>query len=308
MPEISSSGREICSHRQQDPEPGTGSSCSSQGGHRRGNWLQRDPSADDLHQDPGARCRRSAAARPEICSHRQQDPEPGNREQLQRDPLPGAAARAAGIRSRVPGDLQRVPFSAATGAELGHQSSRKGKQTVKQSQAAGTRQIWPESGQRQRDPSADDLHQDPEPGAGDQQPGRPEQLQEITKGGIRVTEKGYKQKIIASCTSIGTYKKEFDLIIDRLAFMYARRDLTKEQYKQSGETLVIEQVNKNGSKYTVRNPYLTELDNCNKIILELEKELGLTPLAKKKIDGGIVEEKEDDPFTAALAQLTLVKS
>ena len=54
--------------------------------------------------------------------------------------------------------------------------------------------------------------------------------------------------------------------------------------------------------------YLTELDNCNKIILELEKELGLTPLAKKKIDGGIVEEKEDDPFTAALAQLTLVKS
>ena len=90
--------------------------------------------------------------------------------------------------------------------------------------------------------------------------------------------------------------------------MYARRDLTKEQYKQSGETLVIEQVNKNGSKYTVRNPYLTELDNCNKIILELEKELGLTPLAKKKIDGGIVEEKEDDPFTAALAQLTLVKS
>ena len=123
-----------------------------------------------------------------------------------------------------------------------------------------------------------------------------------------MTEKGYKQKIIASCTSIGTYKKEFDLIIDRLAFMYARRDLTKEQYKQSGETLVIEQVNKNGSKYTVRNPYLTESDNCNKIILELEKELGLTPLAKKKIDGGIVEEKEDDPFTAALAQLTLVKS
>jgi len=214
-----------------------------------------------------------------------------NREQRQRDPLQGsgaaaAAARAAGIREPGAGDQpgQRDPLP----------------------EICSHRQQDPE--QRQRDPSADDLHQDPEPGAGDQQPGQPEQLQEITKGGIRVTEKGYKQKIIASCTSIGTYKKEFDLIIDRLAFMYARRDLTKEQYKQSGETLVIEQVNKNGSKYTVRNPYLTELDNCNKIILELEKELGLTPLAKKKIDGGIVEEKEDDPFTAALAQLTLVKS
>ena len=122
-----------------------------------------------------------------------------------------------------------------------------------------------------------------------------------------MTEKGYKQKIIASCTSIGTYKKEFDLVIERLAFMYARRDLTREEYKKNGETLVVEQVNKNGSKYTVRNPYLTEIDNCNKIILELEKELGLTPLAIRKINGGATEEKEDDPFAAALAQLTLVK-
>ena len=67
---------EICSHRQQDPEPGTGSSCSSQGGHRRGNWLQRDPSADDLHQDPepGAAAAGSSAGDQQPG---QQDPEPG---------------------------------------------------------------------------------------------------------------------------------------------------------------------------------------------------------------------------------------
>ncbi len=98
------------------------------------------------------------------------------------------------------GDLQRVPFPAATGAELGHQSGRKDKQTDKQPQAAGTGRIRaaaagssagirePGAGdqrqrpgdlqpqaagsgarnreQLQRDPSADDLHQDPEPGAG----------------------------------------------------------------------------------------------------------------------------------------------
>jgi len=61
------------------------------------------------------------------------------REQLQRqpgqqDPEPGA------------GDLQRVPFPAATGAELGHQGGRMDKQTDKQPQAAGTGQIWPNQG------------------------------------------------------------------------------------------------------------------------------------------------------------------
>jgi len=129
------------------------------------------------------------------------------REQLQRqpgqqDPEPGA------------GDLQRVPFPAATGAELGHQGGRMDKQTDKQPQAAGTGQIWPNQGSGsgilcrdpeqlqqqpgtgsscssqgghrrgnwlQRDPSADDLHQDPEPGAGDQQQ-RPGDLQPQAAG------------------------------------------------------------------------------------------------------------------------------
>ena len=125
MPEISSSGREICSHRQQDPEPGTGSSCS------------------------GILCRGRSAA------------------------------RAAGIRSRVPGDLQRVPFPAATGAELGHQSGRKDKQTDKQPQAAGTGRIrataaGSSAGIRSQVPEISSSgweicshrQQDPEPGTG----------------------------------------------------------------------------------------------------------------------------------------------
>ena len=123
---------------------GIRSSCS-QGGHRRGNWLQ---------QDPGARCRRSAAAAGDQ-EHRQQDPEPGNREQLQRDPLP-EISQGGRNRSRVPGDLQRVPFPAATGA--GDQPGQRDPLP----EICSHRQQDPE--QLQRDPSADDLHQDP--GAG----------------------------------------------------------------------------------------------------------------------------------------------
>jgi len=50
----------------------------------------REPGAGDQQQ------------RPEICSHRQQDPEPGNREQLQRDPLPGEICSQGG-RDPEPG-------------------------------------------------------------------------------------------------------------------------------------------------------------------------------------------------------------
>ncbi len=149
------------------------------------------------------------------------------------------------------------------------------------------------------------LRQDPLPEIGNQC-GR---IRVHYERGNNMTEKGYKQRIISNCKSIGTYRKEFDLVIDNLAYMYVRRDLTKEAYRQSGEELVVEQVNKNGSKYATRNPYLTELDNCNKIILELEKELGLTPLAKKKIDGGVFGDRqgESDPLTTALTQLRVVK-
>ena len=125
-----------------------------------------------------------------------------------------------------------------------------------------------------------------------------------------MTEKGYRQKIVARCKGIGTYRQEFDWIIDMLAELYVRRDLTKEQYKQSGESIIIEQTNKSGNKYTTKNPYLAEIDNCEQRILELEKELGLTPLAKKKIDGAVLDNKQgsNDPVAAAITGLRLVKS
>ena len=73
----------------------------------------------------------------------------------------------------MPGDLQRVPFPAATGAELGHQSGRKDKQTDKQPQAAGTGRI--------RAAAAGSSAGIWEPGAGDQQQ-RPGDLQPQAAG------------------------------------------------------------------------------------------------------------------------------
>ena len=98
-----------------------------------------------------------------------------NREQLQQDPeqlqqQPGRSEPEQGA------------ISCSQGAKIDNQSGQKDKQTDKRPQAAGTGRIRAnysscsgilcrDPGARagnwlQRDPSADDLHQDPEPGAG----------------------------------------------------------------------------------------------------------------------------------------------
>ena len=86
-----------------------------------------------------------------------------------------AAGSSAGVREPGAGDQRpqaagsgaRCRRSAAGAISCSHRrgiraSERPEGETVKQPQAAGTGQIWPESGQQRRDPSADDLHQDPE--------------------------------------------------------------------------------------------------------------------------------------------------
>ena len=140
------------------------------------------------------------------------------------------------------------------------------------------------------------------------QGGKLQQLQILKGRPGNMTEKGYRQRIIAACKSVGTYRKEFDWLVDMLAEMYVRKQEVKKQFEESGQGIVIEQVNKSGNKYTTKNPYLMEIDNCNKIILDYERELGLTPAAIKKINESAIKsaEGEQDPLANALNRLHLV--
>ena len=120
------------------------------------------------------------------------------------------------------------------------------------------------------------------------------------------TEKGVRVKIRDACRGVGTYREEFETLIARLAEMYVRREKTKDEFRKSGGKAIIMQVNKGGSKYAVKNPILQEIDFCDRCILELEKELGLTPAAIKKINEAALGKKplpEDDPLVMALGRL-----
>ena len=125
------------------------------------------------------------------------------------------------------------------------------------------------------------------------------------------TEKGFREKIRAACRGVGTYREEFESMIFRLAELYVRREKTKEDFRKSGGIAIITQTNKGGADYFVKNPLLAEIDFVDKTILDMEKELGLTPAAIRKINESALGKKpqdENDPLAAALGELKLFKT
>ena len=125
------------------------------------------------------------------------------------------------------------------------------------------------------------------------------------------TEKGFRIKIREACRNVGSYRQDFEEIIGRLAELYVRANLAKDQWRAEGSEFYVTQVNKGGNEYYIKHPLLTEIDNTERNILMLEKELGLTPAAIHRINEAALGKKplpDDDPLVAALGQLKVIKT
>ena len=71
------------------------------------------------------------------------------------------------------------------------------------------------------------------------------------------------------------------------------------------------QTNKGGNKYAAKNPLLAEIDFVEKRIIDLAKEMGMTPSAIKKLNESAIGKKPqepDDPLALALGELKLLKN
>ena len=125
------------------------------------------------------------------------------------------------------------------------------------------------------------------------------------------TEKGFRLKIREACRDVGVYQEAFESTIELMAEYYVRAQQAKEEWREEGSPLLLEQTNKGGSVYFIRHPLLQEIDNCTKMIMTMKRELGLTPSAIKKINEAALGKKplaDDDPLAAALGQLKLLRS
>lgn len=115
------------------------------------------------------------------------------------------------------------------------------------------------------------------------------------------TEKGFREKIRSQCRSLGVYKPEFEDAIERLAELRVRRLKLKEMYLKTGGAPVVKA---KGSAIAIRNPVLDEMDKTDKASLELERELGLTPAALRRLnEAALAAKQEADPLASALAAL-----
>ena len=90
----------------------------------------------------------------------------------------------------------------------------------------------------------------------------------------------WQNRITEQCIEIGTYRPQFDDVIDTLAMTLQKRDEVAELLGRIGEELITNC--RNG--YTVKNPLLGMLSDLNKEAVSYWRELGLTPSGLKKIN------------------------
>ena len=97
------------------------------------------------------------------------------------------------------------------------------------------------------------------------------------------TAKTWRARIRKATEEAGTYRPCFDMMINGLADILARKDATMDLFVKSGGQTVVEHTNKAGATNLERNPCLRIIEECEKTALAYWRDLGLTPAGLKKI-------------------------
>jgi hypothetical protein len=118
-----------------------------------------------------------------------------------------------------------------------------------------------------------------------------------------MTREEWKTRIAASCRSVGTYRPEFDPVIDTLAGVLEKRDKTEDQFERSGGNAVVTHTNKGGASNLVKNPLLVVIGELNAQALAYWRDLGLTPSGLKKINEKALEKRKGNALAEALREL-----
>lgn len=115
-----------------------------------------------------------------------------------------------------------------------------------------------------------------------------------------ITMLQYKRKIIKQMEAVGTYKKEFSIVIETLAKLMVDYDKTLAEFEESGSNIIISHTNKAGKENMIKNPMYLAIEMMRKQILEYLQELGLTPSGLKKINKKGLGAKKETTFTKAM--------
>lgn len=113
-----------------------------------------------------------------------------------------------------------------------------------------------------------------------------------------MTKIQHRKKIRAACADLGTYKPQFDSVIETLADILAKRDEAAAAYEADGSGPIMDF---NGGKTYGMNPYLKVYMDLNAQAIKIWSELGMTPAGLKRINDKALEPKKVKGLSAALA-------
>lgn len=119
-----------------------------------------------------------------------------------------------------------------------------------------------------------------------------------------MTREAWKKRIEEACEAAGTYKTQFDDIIETLAGILEKRDQAEAQFYALGGEAVVEHTNKGGNTNIVKNPALVVYMDLNTQALAYWRDLGLTPSGLKKLNGDALTARATaDGFEKLLAKI-----
>ena len=111
-----------------------------------------------------------------------------------------------------------------------------------------------------------------------------------------VTAKSIKSKVIKQMKELGTYRKEFDMIIDIFSGMLFQYQKLAQDYADMGYPVTDVYVNKAGSENERKVPILTAMEILRKDILSYSNQLMMNP----KSLGEVVEQDNGSVLTEVL--------
>ena len=103
------------------------------------------------------------------------------------------------------------------------------------------------------------------------------------------------------CEKLGVWRDEFAAAARRLARIYAHIDQIGALTESESFEYLTSHTNKNGSTNLIKNPLLGLFDNLYEQALILERELGLTSAALKRIKNDCGDARKESPIAKLLS-------
>ena len=117
-------------------------------------------------------------------------------------------------------------------------------------------------------------------------------------------KKDWTRKIKAACRKAGTYRPEFNYVIDTLSQIMEDRDKVHDQYISTGAHPTITHTNKAKETNIVKNPMLVMELELNSQALAYWRDLGLTPAGLKKLNAEMGKKETSGGLEQLLAGLS----